>query len=92
MKLVSKKIYKAGLFMQGATAPTLEYKGTPKVYVSLATYQPKLEDMTEITADLKAGMNMLQGQIRWIAAEYLTPSDAVYECGIITSVKNTGEA
>lgn len=93
MKLKSKEIYRAYTYTTGTPLPSLEIQGTPKVYVSLADDKPRaLKYMTEVTNDLKPGVNMLNGQIRWIAAEYTTtndtenqPADAVYECGIVTN-------
>lgn len=92
MKLVSKKIYRAGVYTHGTPLPSLEYKGSPKVYISLATYKPKLEDMTEITGEIEQGINLLQGQFRWIAVVYEDKTDSVSECGIVTSIADSTEA
>ena len=97
MKLLNKKVYKVYSYTTGTPLPTLEVQGNPKVYVSLSDKTPKLEDMTDVTADLVPGFNMLNGHIRWIAAvcdytddEEDSKSDAVYECGIVTNPKLGG--
>lgn len=92
MKLVNNEVYRAYTYTTGTPLPSLEIQGTPRVFVSLADAKPKLNKMTEVTSELKPGINLLQGQIRWIAAVYDTEndtenqaSDAVYECGIVTN-------
>ncbi len=85
MKLLPNKIYRAYAFSTGTPLPTLEVKGNPKIYVSLADLEPKnIGQMSEVTAEVKEGMNLLNGQIRWIAYVPSNNSDAVSECGIIT--------
>ena len=91
MKLKSKKVYRAGLYSNGTPLPTVEYKGSPTVLVSLATYEPKLNEMTDITDELKDGMNLLQGQIRWIAVVYHNANDSVSECGVVTGINTNRE-
>jgi len=92
MKLVSNKIYRANVYSSGTPLPSLEYKGSAKIYISLATYKPTLEQMTEITDEVKEGINLLQGQFRWICAVYQNKTDSVSECGIVTSIQDTTEA
>lgn len=85
MKLLPNKIYRAYAFTTGTPLPTLEVKGNPKIFVSLADLQPKnIHEMTDVTSEIKQGMNLLNGQIRWLAFTASTKDDAVNECGIIT--------
>lgn len=98
MKLKSNVIYRAYTYTTGTPLPSLEIKGTPKVFVSLDEDKPRsIDHMTEVTADLQPGVNLLNGQIRWIAASYDKSNDvegqvadAVYECGIVTTATPRG--
>lgn len=87
MQLEDKKIYKVGLYAGNAVMPSLLYTGTAKVYVSLEKAQPAaISDMIEVTSELTQGVNVLQGQIRWIAADYQAQTDIVKECGILSAI------
>lgn len=85
MKLVSGTIYKCIPFLSSPTKPTLYISGAVTLYVSLSQKQPaSLAEMTDATAQVKVGFNILSGQIRYIAAEFDADVD-VLECGIVTS-------
>lgn len=85
MKLLENKIYRAYTFTSGSPLPTLEIKGAPKIYISCSDLEPKsVSEMTDVTDETKPGVNLLNGQIRYIAYRSTTSGDSVSECGIVT--------
>lgn len=84
MNLVSGEIYRCIPFLQSQTLPVLQITGSATVYVSLSQTKPSsVDEMFDVTDEVKEGFNTLSGQIRYICVVFSEPS-VVSESGIVT--------
>ena len=92
MKLESNKIYPTANFTNGTPVPSLFVKGTAQIYVAFDETKPtSVDKMHDVSAEVSEGNNLLQGQIRWIAAKYTDDgTNLVEEAGIVTSNAKRG--
>lgn len=85
MILESGKIYKRQYFTDSLMCPTLEIKGTAKIYVSNSGTKPASVNEMVLEADFENGkVNTVIGMTRWICAVYEEGSE-VREMGLISS-------
>ena len=85
MILKSGEIYQRQYFVDSLMCPTLEIKGTAKIYVSNSGAKPVSVDEMVLEADFENGkVNTVIGMTRWICAVYEEGSE-VREMGLISS-------
>lgn len=85
MILESGKIYQRQYFTDSLMCPTLEIKGSAKVYVSNSSVKPTSVDEMALETDFEDGkVNTVIGMTRWICAVYEDGSE-VREMGLISS-------
>lgn len=85
MILESNKIYQRQYFVDSLMCPTLEIKGTAKIYVSNSGTKPNSIDDMVLEEDFKDGkINTVIGMTRWICAVYEEGSE-VREMGLISN-------
>lgn len=91
MKLVPGKIYRCIPYLTSPTFPTLFVSGAVTLYVSLNQTAPKsIDEMDDVTSEIKEGYNTLCGQIRYICVVCADPAYAE-ECGIVSTADYTGK-
>ena len=91
MKLVPGKIYRCIPYLTSPTLPTLFVKGAVTLYVSLSQTEPKsINEMDDVTSEIKEGYNTLCGQIRYMC---VVCADTAYveECGIVSTADYRGK-
>lgn len=83
MLLQSGKIYQRKYYADSYMLPTLQIKGTAKVYVSNQSEKPELvTDMIEETDFEDNTINTVIAMTRWIAVTYDSGNE-VYEMGLV---------
>lgn len=83
MLLESGKIYQRKYYADSYMLPTLQIKGTAKVYVSNQPEKPELvTDMIEETDFEDDTINTVIAMTRWIAVTYDSGNE-VYEMGLV---------
>lgn len=85
MILKSGEIYQRQYFVDSLMCPTLEIKGTAKIYVSNSGIKPVSVDEMVLETEFEDGkVNTVIGMTRWICAVYEEGSE-VREMGLISS-------
>lgn len=85
MILESGKIYQRKYFTDSLMCPTLEIKGSAKIYVSNSATEPESTTDMALESDFEDGkVNTIIGMTRWICAVYEEGSE-VREMGLISS-------
>ena len=85
MILKSGEIYQRQYFVNSLMCPTLEIKGTAKIYISNSGIKPVSVDEMVLETDFENGkVNTVIGMTRWICAVYEEGSE-VREMGLISS-------
>lgn len=85
MILKSGEVYQRQYFVDSLMCPTLEIKGTAKIYISNSGIKPISVDEMVLETDFENGkVNTVIGMTRWICAVYEEGSE-VREMGLISS-------
>lgn len=85
MVLKSGEIYQRQYFVDSLMCPTLEIKGTAKIYISNSGIKPISVNEMVLETDFENGkVNTVIGMTRWICAVYEEGSE-VREMGLISS-------